>query len=366
MAEATTTRVASVPASHVYVRHLADPSSADGVVRLTDPRPPGGTRVPGGWWPPVMLDPGWIAANHNRFDVFHIQFGFDALGPEQLDEIVDCLRYYGKPLVYTAHDLRNPHHPERTRHDAALDALVPAADAVVTLTDGAAAEIAARWHRDATVVPHPHVVPLDRLDRPRHRRPTDTFVVGLHAKSVRANMDPAPVARVLADVVAELPDARLRLDVHCDVFQPGSHGYDRAVGEQFLRLARHDAVELSVHDFFTDEQLWSYLGGLDASVLPYRFCTHSGWLEACHDLGTAVVAPHCGYLHEQGPCHVFGLDETGFDAESLRHAVRAAYVDRPAPRARAAERHAQRRTVAATHRELYERVRAGLVAERSA
>jgi hypothetical protein len=45
-------RVASVPAGHVYVSHLSDPSGRDAVVRLSDPIPPGGADVLAGqWWP---------------------------------------------------------------------------------------------------------------------------------------------------------------------------------------------------------------------------------------------------------------------------------------------------------------------------
>ena len=45
------------------------------------------------------------------------------------------------------------------------------------------------------------------------------------------------------------------------------------------------------------------------SVLPYRFGTHSGWLEACFDLGTAVIAPSCGFYKQQRPCGVFDFTE---------------------------------------------------------
>ena len=63
--------------------------------------------------------------------------------PAQLEELVAALRRRGKPLVFTVHDLRNPHHPDRAAHDRHLDVLVPAADALITLTQGAAAEIRA-------------------------------------------------------------------------------------------------------------------------------------------------------------------------------------------------------------------------------
>lgn len=44
-------RVASVPAGHVYVRHLSHPSGEDRVVRLSDPRPCGAPSGSQQWWP---------------------------------------------------------------------------------------------------------------------------------------------------------------------------------------------------------------------------------------------------------------------------------------------------------------------------
>jgi hypothetical protein len=107
---------------------------------------------------------------------------------------------------------------------------------------------------------------------------------------------------------------------------------------------------------FTDEELWAYLESLDVSVLPYRFGTHSGWLEACHDLGTTVLAPTCGYFREQRPCLSYRHDESGFDVRSLAEAVLYAYEHRPHWQARPGDRLRERLEVAAEHRRLYERV----------
>jgi len=102
-------RVASVPVSHVYVRHLSDPAAMGAVVRLPGPVPAEGRKVPGGWWPPLMLEPGWVSTHHDQFELFHVHFGFDAVDPRQLLEVRRELRWHGKPLDYTVHDLRNPH-----------------------------------------------------------------------------------------------------------------------------------------------------------------------------------------------------------------------------------------------------------------
>jgi Glycosyltransferase Family 4 len=348
-------RIASIPAGHVYVRHLADPDRPDGVVRLPDLAPADGRKVPGGWWPPVMLDAGWIARHHDAFDVFHVHFGFDAKTPEELRAVAAALAAAGVPLVVTVHDLRNAHHADAALHDAQLGVLLEHAAAVITLTPGAAREIAARFGRTARVLPHPHVVDWATMARPRPEH--EGFVVGVHAKSLRANMDLPGVAGALATAVAELPGARLRIDIHDEVFTPGGYFHAPEAGAYLERLARERPhVELRRHAYFTDDELWSYFLELDVSVLPYAFGTHSGWLEACHDLGTAIVAPDCGFYGEQRPCEIYHHDEDGLDAGGLAAAVRRAYDARPAPRADPAERRQERRALAAAHRAVYAEV----------
>jgi hypothetical protein len=91
------------------------------------------------------------------------------------------------------------------------------------------------------------------------------------------------------------------------------------------------------------------------SVLPYRFGTHSGWLEACFDLGTAVVAPSCGFYAQQRPCLTYRHDESGLDGVSLADAVRRAHGSSP-PRASVTDRWDERRALAAAHRSLYARL----------
>ncbi len=343
-------RVASVPAGHVYVSHLSDPSGADAVVRLADPVP-SAVAQPGQWWPPAMLSPSWVRDHHDEFDIFHIQFGFDAQEASCLVALTRALRSAGKPLVYTVHDLRNPHHEDRRAHDEHLDVLIPASDGLITLTDPAAAEVESRWGRRPIVLPHPHVVELDRL--PAARSPGAAFVVGVHAKSVRASMAPLPVIRALAEVVPALPGGRLQVNIHHDVFDADGLRHDPGLVRYLTAAADRGEIELRVHDCLSDEELWTYLESLDVSVLPYRFGTHSGWLEACHDLGTTVIAPSCGYFSAQRPCLVYWHDESGFDAGSLQDAVLDAYWRRPHWQARAEDRRRERAGLAAAHRRLY-------------
>ena len=301
-----------------------------------------------------MLSPAWVLDHHQGFDVFHVQFGFDAQDAGRLGALVLALRAVRKPLVYTVHDLRNPHHPCPRAHDAHLNVLIPQADGLITLTAGAAAEVAARWGRRPTVLPHPHVVELDRPTRPRAAGPS--FVIGVHAKSVRASMAPLPVIRALAEVVAALPGGKLQVDIHHDVFDPDGLRHDRDLAGYLSCAAARAEIDLRVHDCFSDEELWAYLESLDVSVLPYRFGTHSGWLEACHDLGTTAIAPTCGYFHQQRPCLSYRHDESGLDVRSLQQAVLYAYERRPHWQARPGDRLRERLEIAAEHRRLYERV----------
>ena len=345
--------VASIPSGHVYVRHLGWPD--DGIIRLPDPPPPVPRAQPAQWWPPAMLSAEWVREHANEFDVAHVHFGFDAIDPVELSAFVDALNRHGKPLVYTVHDLRNPHHRSHEAHRAHLNVLISRADALITLTSGAAEVVQRLWNRRPMVIPHPHVVEYDRMRRPR-RRYGGEYVVGVHAKSVRASMAPLPVLNALLPLVDELPGLQLVLDVHRDVADPDGARHDADLMRAARRAAVAGTIRLSVHDCFSDDELWDYLQGLDLSVLPYRFGTHSGWLEACHDLGTAVLAPTCGFFAEQRRCLTFPMDETGLDAEALQDSVRDAYEQRPQWRADPADRRSERGVIAAAHRAIYESV----------
>ncbi len=348
-------RVASVPASHVYIKHLSHPNGIEPVVRLADPIPTDKRKIPGGWWPPMMLEPGWITDHHDEFDVFHIHFGFDAVTTNDLVDVTGQLRRYRKPLIYTVHDLRNPHHRDPARHHEQLDVLVSAAHTLITLTQGAAHAVQQQWGREAQVFPHPHVLDSGRIERPRPAH--EEFVVGLHVKSLRANMDPVTILDTLADTVAALPGAVLQIDVHDEIYDPDSHWFAPDVGRTLLAYDRRDRIRVRVHPYFTDAQLWDYLASLTVSVLPYRFGSHSGWLEACHDLGTEVIAPSCGFYGEQRPCELFELNEGSFDPQTLQRAVTAAHrrwsSGISAPRASWAQRHRERVALSRAHADIY-------------
>ncbi|OFE15049.1 hypothetical protein BA895_07935 [Humibacillus sp. DSM 29435] len=322
-------RVLSVPSQHSYpLRLRADGIRAGRVVsHLPDPVVSGGE--PGRWWPPPALDLAWLRQHGGEVDVVHLHFGFDHLSPRDLEAWTTELRRQRLPLVLTVHDLVNPHFVEQRDHLARLDVLVPAASAVLTLTSGAAAQIRRRWRRPVTVTPHPHVVP-DHLIGSREDRTHGPWVVGLHLKGLRANIAARPMVKAAVEAVGQLPDAVLRVDVNAEVWRADHPRHDPTLVEALRSHERAGRLDLRVHDTFTDDELFAYLSAIDVSLLPYAFGTHSGWVEACHDLGAVVVAPRTGFWVEQQPMLSFGWGSgCEPDVAELRSALRQARRDPP-------------------------------------
>jgi hypothetical protein len=288
------------------VESVTDPTR---VRLLPDPVPPRAT-APGQWWPPRFLEPTYLDRHAGAVDVLHVHFGFEAFTVAELREAAAILRRHRRPLVLTVHDLHNPHFADAQGHLAQLDVLVPAATAVVTLTRGAAAVIQDRWGRKPVVLPHPHVLPIDAVGAVRPAR--DVPVVGVHGKSLRANVVPWPILDALLG--GDRPDSPLRFDLDFEGLEvPGT--------AERLAEYRRAGVDVRVHPRFTDAQFAAYLTDLDVAVLPYRFGTHSGWAEACYDAGTTVVSPDTGFFAEQHQGPVFGYGTGGLDEAELRRAV---------------------------------------------
>lgn len=326
-------RVATVPREHAYLE-AALPAD---VVRL-DLRPERSVNT-GPWAPSPVLNPDELRRHAGEIDLVHVHFGFDHLSTDELRTWTGTLRELRLPLVLTVHDLRNPHHAERTQHDEHLTVLLGSAAEVLTLTPGAAAEIARRWGVRAQVVPHPAVLTAGSS--------TVAGTVGIHLKSLRRNIvEPERVVRA-ALAGAQEGGGHLRVDVHLEVLESPALAGVRAI----------EGLDLRAHPRFTDVLLAGYLRGLHVSVLAQRFGTHSGWLEACRDAGTAVVAPSSGYHAEQwSAVRTYVHDEgRGLDEDSLTQAVRDAVLAPPVEPADPAFRARQREEVRAAHAAVYRR-----------
>lgn len=362
----TRLRVRHVPAAHTYVEHLrpvpGSGSSAE-VVVLDDPPVPGAP--PGQWWPHPALEEGWVREHAREQDVLHLHFGAEGRSLPELHDWLDALADVGLPLVHTVHDVDHPHLRDQAHHRGQLALLVERADALLTLSDGAARRVEEEHGRRPMVLPHPHVAPLELLDAPRPPHPE--LRIGLHLKSLRTNLEPMRVLPALLDALPQLPartgrPAVLEVRAHADVLDPDFPRYDEPLAT-LLRGLLDDppaGVEALVGPRLDDDQLWAYLQGLDVSVLPYAWATHSGWVEACRDLGTWVLAPRVGHLAEQGEgvLQVWGPPDRAPSPEHLLDLLGRTAAGPPARPGRAA-RSAQRAELARRHAQVYTGVLAG-------
>ncbi|MFY0408170.1 glycosyltransferase [Solicola sp. PLA-1-18] len=338
-------RVVSVPSGHPYVAATTGPD----VEVLPDPSPPGA--APGVWWPPVVFDARWLRDHADRFDLVHVHFGVESFPLDHVAEVVATLRDLGRPLVVTVHDLANPQLDDQTLHLARTGLLVGSAAEVVTLTSSAAEEIASRWGRTATVLPHPSLLPDDAPlpDVVTPPRP----VVGVDLKDLRPDVDAVGVLDLLAGLDADV-DVRVAMrDSTRDV----------AVRDA-VRERCGGALRLTERGRPDDAELHAWISGLDVAVLPNRHGTHSGWLELCWDLGVEVVAPDTGhYAGQHGPddgCRTYAAGDRASFAEAVTTAV--ARATRPGTperddvvAARRRRRARERDDVHAALREIYAR-----------
>lgn len=323
-------RVASVPADHPYVRHIM---------------PAGGVAVQpeiyhevGRWWPPQRLDATWLREHAHEHDLLHVHFGYESFDAAAIGESVAALRETRTPMVLTVHDLQNPHLPHDDLHLALTELLVEAADAVVTLTSGAAAEIEWRWGRSATVIPHPHIVEL--ADIP-HEPPVGGRI-GVPLGDLRQRVALEPIADELRALARVAP---LSIDVQ-------TRAWNSSASTREL-VSTLGADEIVVHPPLSDDELYAAVRRTRVQVLPYARGTHSGWLEMCLDLGVAVAAPTIGYLREQHPGHELVASYTPGEPGSLQTAVRRLLDVTPNNFNWAAVRRAQRRQIATAYLEVY-------------
>lgn len=351
--------VQSVPNAHPYVaavraayRAHATTSGADPDAVLFRPDPPVPGAEPGRWWPHPALECGWAASVSGEVDLVHVQFGFEGRDPRDLAAWAAQVRDSGLGLVLTVHDLVDPHAVDDASYARSLDVLLHAADAVTTLTPGAAAEAERRGAARPFVHPHPCIVGPERVDAPRPTRAQGSaqWVVSVHLKSLRANVD-LDVVDTLVDAVPELPGGLLRLHVHPEVLEADHPRHDARLAR--LLAAEPAGVDVRVHPALGDVELWDDLLTADLAVLPYSRITHSGWLEMCHSLGTGVLAPELGFVAQQRPVATWPAG----DLAGLRSALHQAHaratggavVSRPGPTERAAEAAA----VARAHEQAY-------------
>lgn len=334
----TILRIAALPGRGVYVRHLGHPEGVDGVHRPTVQMPGSAPR------PPAGFDPTWLERHLDDVHVVHVHALTPRSTAAQVRQAIAATRAAGRPLVVTAYHLSDPTGLDEAGYAEQLDALIPAADQVITVTDSAAQEISRRWSIAAAVQPHPHAVDFVRMRReranPGHGGP---FVVGIHLGSLRLPGDPVAVASALAEAAGQVPGVRPAVFVHDHLLDPDSSRYEPTAIREIERAVAAAGGTLRAHRPMTDSQLWDNLFGLDAALLPPFFGSHSLWPEACYDLGTQAIMPAASHAADQRPgldyrCDDRGVPDVASVAQALTQAREATEVARADPTQRFAER----------------------------
>ncbi len=349
-----TIRVATIPGRGLYARHLCHPEGVDGVHRTTV-GPPGAVR------PRASFDRAWVAESSGEVDVVHVLGLPPAVDPDDVAETADAVRESGRPLVVTAYHLSDPSGTDSDGHAARLDALVPRADAVVTLTDSAAEEMRRRWDVSPVVLPHPHAVDFVRMRQYRPQFRGDRLLVGTHLAALQLPVDPVVFVEALTRAVGRIDRARLVVHLHEAVADAGSSAYAPQEVTRISELVAAASGAVRFHRPFTESQLWDHLFSLDVSVLPGLHGSHSVWPEACTDLGTQPLLPAGTHVAEQRPCLTYEGDagpagDVDTLADSLEKALWTAREQGNVWRSEPEQRWQERVRVAESLRSVYERL----------
>lgn len=302
-------RVLSIPAGHPYPQALQPVNGWGDVIMLPDPVVD--REEPGRWWPhPGFTAEFWADPDNAEIDLVHLHFGFEHLTPAQTTNFVDILRERDIPLVFTVHDLDNPHLVDQSDYHQQLGILIGAAAEVLTLSTGAQDVVEKRYGRRPQLTAHPAIVA-----DPHRYAGTPGTRPAVFLKSVRANV---------------VTDPRFYRDLGAEIYI--HHGAD----EQLEQLADHR------HPPMDDATLFRTIAAHRVVVLPYTRGTHSGWMRMCRDLGVSVAVPDCGCYDTQIPLDdgvaVYRTGD-GRDAARVVNQLLAAHPVPPAPIPDAIEQH---------------------------
>lgn len=266
-------RVAASPGWHPYLRRLASDVAVDQVSRPA-------VGVSGG---DATSD--WVGSLPADIELVHV-LSSGPIGPlGAVSSFVDGVTERGLPLVLTLFDLHDRDVVDTAARNDRLDRLVDRADVITTLTRAGARTVARTWGRDAVVVGHPHVAPLDLIERvaadPGRGRIAMHRAIGVPISSASGRNSPWEAATALSEVLS------CRADVRVDLL-PIDRGVATVLADHPLLGDRR--VRMLSGERLDEDRLHRWLGELDLVLLPYRHATHSGWIPLCQDLALGVVS----------------------------------------------------------------------------
>ena len=315
--------IASVPAGHVYVRHLA-PEDGSGPVRLPDPTPPARGRRPAAVVaagharpglgrgarlrrlpPPLRLRRLQPRGAARRWSPRCAGAASRSSSPctTCATPTTSTARLHDAPARRAGPGRRRADHPDPGRRRRDPPALGPRG---------------ASWCRTRTSW-------TARRDAPRRAcarcadagRATARSGSGCTSRACAPSM--APAARCCPTLVeavprpARAPCCRSTGTATCST--PGGAAARRRAGR--LRCSGAPRAASSTCACTTSSPtttLWAYLARSTSRCCPTASAPTRGWLEACRDLGTTVVAPTAATTPTRDRCSTYVHDEDHFDA----------------------------------------------------
>lgn len=331
-------------------------------------KPPGVSIVNGTSNVPDLASIEWAAdpASSMAYDICHLHF-FELTPAAVLRDCVLRCKANGKPVLVTLHDIVPIHGCNPDEYREKIRVLATEADALVTLTSGAAREV----QRNVASLPAIIELPLGYVVEPSHeqwssvnacRSPVRFAAFGSLRRNRRIDLLVQAFHRLPAGI-----DAVLRLLVR-------PIRTTTALDLDDIRRYECPRVSVRIQSEISDEEVIEFVADSDVLVLPYEWVCHSGQLELAFDMAVGVVAPTSGHLQEQWRLSErFVQTPTWFEwtaqqdlskrLVALGDALEKAYSAARSVRTDACEREAyrqHRRSEFVTFLETYERIYCGL------
>lgn len=228
------------------------------------------------------------------FDVVHLHhIEFEPI--VLLKKLLWECRRARKRVVFTAHDLA-PIFISTVEYNRRLRLLVSEGVPFVCLTERSCRDVRAKVAADCVVIPHGRdgaALP----ERPvRAAGPTRFLIFG----SLRSSRDIELVLNCWR-FAPSLGDSELRLLLRAP--SRASMVSEESTWRTICMHAADTRLGVEVRSFPTDQEIRHALMHSDCLVLPYRWASHSGQLEAAADAGTLALASRIGYLADQAAMH---------------------------------------------------------------
>ncbi|MGH3504122.1 MAG: glycosyltransferase [Nocardioidaceae bacterium] len=229
------------------------------------------------------------------FDVLHLH-SIELATAGDLELLFRLARGRNVRVVVTVHDVVPTIEADGPDYRHKLAVVVQRADAVLTLTRAAAAELAGLVGPEpaAHVVSHGAALPLELALRAS--RTEDSRALAVYG-ALRPNRDVMTVVDAWRCLAAPRPPLRMLLR---SVGPPDERRYAETLTALREVAAVEPAMDLEIMpDFVPAQRLVRWLALAGALVLPYLRVTHSGQLELACDLGLPVLAPKVPTLRAQ-------------------------------------------------------------------